>query len=104
MPLVAPAVDRHSAASAKFVLFRSLFRRRDDVYPRRFESRTTTATGDAYRRAELVDRQFVATRPNQRCVNVGIGVTSARARIEVSCVPGELHATDPGVPRAVRLP
>ena len=41
MPLVAPAVDRHSGASAKIALFRSLFRGRDDVYPRRFESRKT---------------------------------------------------------------
>ena len=47
MPLVAPAVDRHSAASAKIALFRSLFRGRDDVYPRRFESRKTGKSGYA---------------------------------------------------------
>jgi hypothetical protein len=47
MPLVAPAVDRHSGASAKIALFRSLFRGRDDVYPRRFESRKTGKSGYA---------------------------------------------------------
>ncbi len=33
-----PAVNNHSAPEAKIALFRSLFRGRDDVYPRRFES------------------------------------------------------------------
>jgi superfamily II DNA or RNA helicase/very-short-patch-repair endonuclease len=47
MPLVAPAVDRHSASSAKISLFRSLFRGRADVYPRRFESRRTGKSGYA---------------------------------------------------------
>ena len=47
MPLVASAVDRHSGASAKIALFRSLFRGRDDVYPRRFESRKTGKAGYA---------------------------------------------------------
>ena len=47
MPLVVPAVDRQSAASAKIALFRSLFRGRDDVYPRRFESRKTGKSGYA---------------------------------------------------------
>ena len=47
MPLVVPAVDRHSGASAKIALFRSLFRGRDDVYPRRFESRKTGKSGYA---------------------------------------------------------
>ena len=47
MPLVVPAVDRYSSASAKIALFRSLFRGRDDVYPRRFESRKTGKSGYA---------------------------------------------------------
>jgi len=47
MPVVVPAVDRHSGASAKIALFRSLFRGRDDVYPRRFESRKTGKSGYA---------------------------------------------------------
>ena len=40
-------VDRHAPAEAKIALFRSLFRGRDDVYPRRFESRKTGKSGYA---------------------------------------------------------
>ena len=40
-------VDQHSTADAKIKLFRSLFRGRDDVYPRRFESRKTGKSGYA---------------------------------------------------------
>jgi hypothetical protein len=43
----AHAVDRTSPAEAKVALFRSLFRGREDVYPRRFESRTTGRSGYA---------------------------------------------------------
>ncbi|HOW71012.1 MAG TPA: hypothetical protein PKY77_10460 [Phycisphaerae bacterium] len=38
-------VNHHSSVEAKIVLFRSLFRGREDVYPRRFESRTTGKSG-----------------------------------------------------------
>lgn len=38
-------VHHHSPPEAKIALFRSLFRGRDDVYPRRFESRTTGKAG-----------------------------------------------------------
>jgi hypothetical protein len=38
-------VDRRSAPDAKIALFRSLFRGREDVYPRRFESRRTGKSG-----------------------------------------------------------
>lgn len=38
-------IDRHASAPAKIALFQSLFRGRDDVYPRRFESRTTGRAG-----------------------------------------------------------
>ncbi|AMY08178.1 UvsW helicase [Luteitalea pratensis] len=41
------AVDRLAPASAKIAVFRSLFRGRDDVYPRRFESRKTGRSGYA---------------------------------------------------------
>lgn len=41
------AIDRLAPASAKIALFRSLFRGRNDVYPRRFESRTTGRSGYA---------------------------------------------------------
>jgi hypothetical protein len=43
----ARAIDRLAPASEKIALFRSLFRGRDDVYPRRFESRTTGRSGYA---------------------------------------------------------
>jgi hypothetical protein len=38
-------VHHHSSPEAKIALFRSLFRGRDDVYPRRFESRKTGKSG-----------------------------------------------------------
>jgi superfamily II DNA or RNA helicase/very-short-patch-repair endonuclease len=38
-------VNRTSSPADKIALFRSLFRGRDDVYPRRFESRKTGASG-----------------------------------------------------------
>jgi len=40
-------VDQHASAEAKIALFRSLFRGREDVYPRRFESRRTGKSGYA---------------------------------------------------------
>lgn len=40
-------VNNRSAPEEKIALFRSLFRGRDDVYPRRFESRTTGKSGYA---------------------------------------------------------
>lgn len=39
------SVDHRSPAEAKIALFRSLFRGRDDVFPRRFESRTSGKSG-----------------------------------------------------------
>jgi len=39
------AVNQRSPAEAKIALFRSLFRGREDVYPRRFESRKTGRAG-----------------------------------------------------------
>jgi superfamily II DNA or RNA helicase/very-short-patch-repair endonuclease len=38
-------IHHHSAPEEKIALFRSLFRGREDVYPRRFESRKTGKTG-----------------------------------------------------------
>ena len=40
-------VNHHSSPAAKIALFRSLFRGRDDVYPRRFASRRTGKSGYA---------------------------------------------------------
>ena len=42
-----PAVTNQSSPAAKIELFRSFFRGRDDVYPRRFESRKTGKAGYA---------------------------------------------------------
>jgi hypothetical protein len=39
-------VDQHASPQAKVALFRSLFRGRDDVYPRRFESRRIAKSGE----------------------------------------------------------
>ena len=40
-------VNQSSSSEAKIALFRSLFRGREDVYPRRFESRKTGKSGYA---------------------------------------------------------
>ena len=40
-----PTLTQRSSAEAKIQLFRSLFRGREDVYPRRFESRKTGRAG-----------------------------------------------------------
>jgi superfamily II DNA or RNA helicase len=45
--ITAQVLSRHSPAAAKIALFRSLFRGREDVYPRRFESRKTGRSGYA---------------------------------------------------------
>jgi hypothetical protein len=47
MEMLQLLVDRPASAEAKIALFRSLFRGREDVYPRRFESRTTGKSGYA---------------------------------------------------------
>jgi len=39
------SVNNHSPPAAKIALFRSLFRGREDIYPRRFESRKTGKSG-----------------------------------------------------------
>ena len=44
---VEQTVTQHSSAATKIALFRSLFRGRSDVYPRRFESRKTGKVGYA---------------------------------------------------------
>ena len=43
----AAGINRSSPAATKIALFRSLFRGREDVYPRRFESRKTGKSGYA---------------------------------------------------------
>jgi superfamily II DNA or RNA helicase/very-short-patch-repair endonuclease len=46
-PLNPTSITQHSAPAAKIALFRSLFRGREDVFPRRFESRKTGNSGYA---------------------------------------------------------
>jgi hypothetical protein len=45
MELRTDLVNLTSPSQAKIALFRSLFRGREDVYPRRFESRKTGKAG-----------------------------------------------------------
>jgi hypothetical protein len=45
MDLISGPVDQTSSSEAKIAHFRSLFRGRDDIYPRRFESRKTGRAG-----------------------------------------------------------
>src|SRR5512143_126077 len=45
MDLISEPVDQTSSPQAKIALFRSLFRGREDVYARRFESRKTGRAG-----------------------------------------------------------
>ena len=47
MALRTDLVNQTSPSQAKVALFRSLFRGREDVYPRRFESRKTAKAGYA---------------------------------------------------------
>jgi superfamily II DNA or RNA helicase/very-short-patch-repair endonuclease len=47
MDLISGPVDQTSSSQAKIALFRSLFRGREDVYPRRFESQRTGRSGYA---------------------------------------------------------
>src|SRR5882762_6147663 len=47
MPQPQSLVHQTSSSEAKIALFRSLFRGREDVYPRRFESRKTGKAGYA---------------------------------------------------------
>ena len=47
MNLISGTVDRTSSSQVKIALFRSLFRGREDIYPRRFESRKTGKSGYA---------------------------------------------------------
>ncbi|MCY3821223.1 MAG: hypothetical protein OXH52_18035 [Gammaproteobacteria bacterium] len=46
-PIDSATIDRRSSPDRKIALFRSLFRGREDVYPRRFESRTSGRSGYA---------------------------------------------------------
>jgi len=62
------SVNNHSSSTAKIALFRSLFRGRDDVYPRRFESRRTGKAGYQPACANEWIRG-VCEKPRIRCVD-----------------------------------
>jgi hypothetical protein len=47
MELSPSLINQTSSSQYKITLFRSLFRGRDDIYPRRFESRKTGKSGYA---------------------------------------------------------
>ena len=61
-------VTQQSPADAKVALFRSLFRGRDDVYPRRFESRKTGKSGYAPACANEWVRG-ICEKPRIKCAN-----------------------------------
>ena len=64
-------VDKHSPPATKIALFRSLFRGREDVYPRRFESRKTGKAGYAPRARTSGFAEFARSRAlNARSVRI----------------------------------
>ncbi len=67
MPREHAQVDRQSSPEAKIALFRSLFRGRDDVYARRFESRRTGKAGYQPACANQWVRGLCA-KPKAKCV------------------------------------
>jgi hypothetical protein len=79
MTAISRAIDRSSSSEAKIALFRSLFRGRDDVYPRRFESRRTGRSGYA-----------------PACVNEWVREVCEKPRIKCADCPnrGSLPVTD----------
>ena len=83
-------VDQHSAADLKIKLFRSLFRGRDDVYPRRFESRKTGRAGYAPACANEWIRG-ICEKPRIKCIDCPnrrfLPVTDQVIRLNVGDVP-----------------
>lgn len=69
-PNLSPTVNHHSPQEEKIALFRSLFRGREDVYPRRFESFKTGKKGyQPVCRNEWVSG--ICEKPKIRCENCG---------------------------------
>ena len=63
-----PAVNHDSSPAAKIAVFRSLFRGRDDVYPRRFENWRTGKSGYAPACANEWVRG-ICEKPRVKCVD-----------------------------------
>src|SRR6266700_6834674 len=100
MDLRQSVVNQTSASSAKIALFRSLFRGREDVYPRRFESRKTGKAG--YQPAcanEWI--QGVCEKPRIKCVDCRhqrfLAVTDEAIRWHLSGHDGEGKAFVMGI-------
>lgn len=74
MNLTSGAIDRTSTSQAKIALFRSLFRGREDVYPRRFESRKTGKSGYAPACANEWVRG-ICEKPRIKCADRATGGT-----------------------------
>jgi hypothetical protein len=62
MELLKVIVDQHASADAKIAFFRSLFRGREGVYPRRFESRKT-GKSRASNHAQVIEALSVSLGP-----------------------------------------
>ena len=85
-------VGQQSAPAAKIALFRSLFRGREDVYPRRFESRRTGKSGYAPACANEWVRG-ICEKPRIKCAECGhrrfLPFTDDVIRWHLSGVDGE---------------
>ena len=84
-------VNQHSPAQAKIALLRSLFHGREDVYPRRFESRNTGRAGYSPRRraAEKLVRAVILSEAKN------LALSRFKSRIKCS---GCAHQRFPPVP------
>lgn len=92
----AVVLDQRSSSEEKIRLFRSLFRGRNDVYPRRFESRTTGRSGyapacaDARVPVELDGAQHLADRLRTAAIGAR---TSCSRRTDIWCCGSSLKTS-----------
>ena len=82
-------VHHRSSVAAKIALFHSLFRGRDDVYPRRFESRKTGKSG--YQPACAICDRFGGLWPQVPWAGLPTRIASQAAVKILPIVCGELH-------------
>ena len=78
--------DRTSPSQAKIAAFRSLFRGRDDIYPRRFETRKTGKSGYAPACANEWVRG-ICEKPRIKCTRVSQPSIPSRDRRGDSLAP-----------------
>ncbi len=96
MDLISGPVDQTSSAEAKIALFRSLFRGREDVYPRRFESRTTGRSGYAPACANewvrgVCEKPLGLSVCTRACVSGSI-TQSWTPKLSIACLSSPLNA------------